>query len=112
MKGINQLDVLNEIFFWLRGTPKTVAEPFKEIEEPEEALAAIWESLDSLFALKKMTPEERMKKAMRRPAVVANDLESIIGMLSVLKGIWYEAKTTKSENGLNKDEIVQDLVND
>ena len=53
VKGINQLDVLNEIFFWLRGTPKTVAEPFKEIEEPEEALAAIWESLDSLFALKR-----------------------------------------------------------
>ena len=42
---------------------------------------------------------------------MANDLESIIGMLSVLQGIWYEAKTTKSENGLNKDEIVQNLVN-
>ena len=53
-----------------------------------------------------------MKKAMKRPAVVANDLESIIGMLSVLQGIWYEAKTTKSENGLNKDEIVQSLVNE
>merc|ERR1712087_632688 len=38
--------------------------------------------------------------------------ESIIGMLSVLQGIWYEAKTTKSENGLNKDEIVQSLVNE
>ena len=112
VKGINQLDVLNEIFFWLRGTPKTVAEPFKEIEDPEEALAAIWENLDSLFALKKLTPEERMKKAMKRPAVVANDLESIIGMLSVLQGIWYEAKTTKSESGLNKDEIVRDLVNE
>merc|ERR1712015_46558 len=33
-------------------------------------------------------------------------------MLSVLQGIWYEAKTTKSENGLNKDKIVQSLVNE
>ena len=112
MSGINKLDIFNEIFHWLRGTPKTVAEPFKEMEDPEEALKAIWENLDGLFAMKKMTPEERMKKAMKRPAVAANDLESIIGMLSVLQGIWYEAKTSKSENGLNKDEIVQNLVNE
>ena len=112
VKGMNNLDIMNEIFFWLRGTPKTMAEPFKEIEDPKEALEAIWENLDSLYALKRMTAEERMKKVMKIPPVEANDLESIIGMLAALKGVWYEAKATKSENGLNKDEIIQDLLNE
>ena len=112
VRGINHLDILNEIFYWLRGSPKTMAEPFKEIEDPEEAMEAIWENLDGLYALKRMTAEERMKKIMKRPAVSSNDIDSVVGMLAALKGVWYEAKSTKSENGLNKDEIIQDLLNE
>ena len=33
-------------------------------------------------------------------------------MFAVLKGVWFEAKTTKSENCLNKDEIIQDLLSE
>ena len=111
-RGINNLDILNKIFFWLHGLPKTMVEPFKEIEDPEEALEAIWENLDSLYALKRITAKKRMKKVMKRPALVANDIDSIIGMLAALKGVWYKAKATKSENGLNKDKIIQDLLNE
>ena len=49
---------------------------------------------------------------MERPAVIEDDIDSLIGMLAALKGVWYEAKATKSENGLNKDEIIQDLLNE
>ena len=112
VQGINYLDILNEIPHWLRGSPKTMAEPFREIEDPKEAMEMIWENLDGLYALKRMTAEERMRKIMERPAVIEDDIDSLIGMLAALKGVWYEAKATKSENGLNKDEIIQDLLNE
>ena len=55
VKGINDLDILTEISFWLRGTPKAMVQPFKEIEDAEDAMAAIWETLDGFYAKKKMT---------------------------------------------------------
>merc|ERR1711891_53746 len=33
-----------------------------------------------------------------------------MGMLAALKGVWLEAKTSKSEDGLNKEQIVQYLL--
>ena len=41
-----------------------------------------------------------------------NDIDSVMGMLAALQGVWLEAKTTKAESGLNKDEIIQDLLNE
>ena len=51
-----------------------------------------------------------MKKIMKRPPVTPNDIDSVMGMLAALQGVWLEAKTTKSEDGLNKDQIIQDLL--
>merc|ERR1712002_873138 len=98
VKGINDLDILTEISFWLWGTPKAMVQPFKEIEDAEDAedaMAAIWETLDGFYAKKKMTAEERMKKIMERPPVTPTDIDSVMGMLAALQGVWLEAKTTK-----------------
>merc|ERR1712212_1131932 len=110
VKGINDLDILTEISFWLRGTPKAMVQPFKEIKDAEDAMAAIWETLDGFYAKRKMTAEERMKNIMERPPVTPTDIDSVMGMLAALQGVWLEAKMTKSEDGLNKEQIIQDLL--
>ena len=49
VRGINHLDVLNELPNWLRGAPKRLTEAFCGAEDPKETIQDIWIELDGFY---------------------------------------------------------------
>ena len=82
--NLNQLDVLNEITNWLRGTPKVLAESFQGAKNAKSAMKKLWKELDKFYNLNSLTAEERVKPTIAKGK---------IGKDRISKGLWLMKST-------------------
>ena len=106
VKGINYLNVLNELPNWLRGAPKILTEAFNGAENPKAAVQDIWIELDGFYNYRAKTAEERVKPMMSKGKVEKDDVSGIIDMLADMKAIFHEARMDGMDTHLDRGDIV------
>ena len=111
VQGINQLDVLNEITNWLKGTPKILAESFQGAKNPKSAMKKLWKELDRFYDLNSLTAEERVKPLVVKGKIGKDDVDAHLTLMAELKAIQRAAKTDKVTEQLDRGDIVREIIN-
>ena len=110
VKGVNYVDVLNEMPHWFKGAPKRMVEAFQGAENPKEAVNEAWKQLDGFFELRIQTAAERIQPIIASGKVDKNDLEGHLNLLADLGGVRSYAKIAGVEEQLSRVDIIRDLV--
>ena len=111
VKGINQLDVLNEISNWMKGTPKVLAEGFQGAKNPKSAMKKLWRELDQFYNLSELTAEERIKPSLAKGKIGKEDVDAHLMLMAELKAIQRAAKADKMADQLDRGDIVREVIN-
>ena len=110
VKGINYVDVLNEMPYWFRGAPGRMVEAFQGADNPKKAVEEAWKQLDGFFELRIQTAAERIRPIVSTGKIDKNDLEAHLNLLADLGGIRSHAKIAGVEAHLDRDDIVREVV--
>jgi hypothetical protein len=110
VKGINYVDVLNEMPHWFKGAPKRMVDAFQGAGNPKRAVDDAWKQLDGFFELRILTAAERIQPILISGKIEKNDLEAHLNLMADLSGIKNHAKIAGVEEQLDRVDIVRDLV--
>ena len=108
--GINYLDVLNELPFWLSGTPKTIADAEIGADNPKEAVKTIWKSLDKFFSMFTRSISEMIEPIIQKPQVEEDDMEALVQLTAELGSVESEAKRMGLQKELDLGHIISRIV--
>ena len=108
--GINYLDVLNELPFWLSGTPKTIADAEIGADNPKEAVKTIWKSLDKFFSMFTRSISEMIEPIIQKPQVEEDDMEALVELTAELGSVESEAKRMGLQKELDLGHIISRIV--
>ena len=110
VEGMNPIDVLSEVTFWLKAGPLKLAQAYQSAEDPEEALEELWSDFDEFYNRKAMTALERISPVIEKPQIRKNDVELHLELLAELKAIKREAEQARNARALDREDIVRDIV--